>query len=281
MSEATQSGDDVATALARLAREIESGDLELPLLPRVAAEVLTSSVDEAVDAARLAELIQQDQSLASHVLRIVNSPAFRGAVEIVALRQAIARLGMERIREISLSASMKSTLLTPGPYSRLADASWRSALAAGLWSKELARATRRNVEIAYLCGLLHNIGVPLLLQRLGELAPDLPSSEVERLLERLSRKAGARLATEWSLPAVVASTIRHLHAFEQAGAECDTVAVAAAGVHCAEVCGGEQVDLQAVTACPALRHLNLYPEDIEQLLEQRETINAAVESMSL
>jgi len=281
MSEATQSGDDAATALARLAREIESGELELPLLPRVAAEVLTSSVDETVDAARLAALIQQDQSLASHVLRIVNSPALRGSVEIVALRQAIARLGMERIREISLSASMKSTLLTPGPYRPLADASWRSGLAAALWSKELARATRRNVEIAYLCGLLHNIGVPLLLQRLGELAPELPLSEVERLLQRLSRTAGVRLAGEWSLPAVVVSTISYLHAFEQAGSDADIVAIAAAGVHCAEICGRDPVAVDDVSACPALRHLNLYPEDIEQLLERREQINATVESMSL
>jgi len=79
----------------------------------------------------------------------------------------------------------------------------------------------------------------------------------------------------------VASTIKYLHAYEQAGSDGDIVAVAAAGVHCAELCGRDAVAVEDVSACPALHHLNLYPEDIEQLLEQCERINATVESMSL
>jgi HD-like signal output (HDOD) protein len=89
---------DAAAALDALRGELDREALAMPLLPGVAAEVIASSVDEHSDAARLAELIRQDQSLASHVLRIVNSPAFRGASEIVALQQAIARLGMPRVR---------------------------------------------------------------------------------------------------------------------------------------------------------------------------------------
>ena len=69
---------------------MQNGGLELPVLPAVAIEVLASSVDEQADAKRLAQLIQQDQSLASHVLRVVNAPVFRGTTEIVALQQAIA-----------------------------------------------------------------------------------------------------------------------------------------------------------------------------------------------
>jgi hypothetical protein len=52
-------------------------------MPGVAAEVLSSSLDDHADAARLAELVQQDQALTTHVLQIVNFPAFRSAIEIV------------------------------------------------------------------------------------------------------------------------------------------------------------------------------------------------------
>ena len=76
---------------ASFSQELASRALEVPLLPNVAAEVLSSSLDDESNAARLAELIQQDQGLASHLLRVVNSPAFRGSAEIVALQQAIAR----------------------------------------------------------------------------------------------------------------------------------------------------------------------------------------------
>ena len=126
--------------------DLASGRLKLPVLPNVATEVLSSSLDDSSDAAKLAGLIQQDQSLASHVLRVVNSPAFRGSAEIVALQQAIARLGMVRIREIALTASLKNALSSKGSFQELMDRAWRLGLATGLWAKEVARATRRNVE---------------------------------------------------------------------------------------------------------------------------------------
>ena len=87
----------------RLRESVADGTLKLPVLPAVAANVLAMSQSEDSDAARLAALIQKDPALASNVLRIVNTAAFRGAAEIVALQQAIARLGMARIREIALS----------------------------------------------------------------------------------------------------------------------------------------------------------------------------------
>ncbi len=93
---------DVATVAELLDREISQGEIELPLLPAVATKVLSSSVDERADATLLADLIRQDQGLATHVLRVVNSPGLRGTIQ-----QAITRLGMERIREIAVSASVK------------------------------------------------------------------------------------------------------------------------------------------------------------------------------
>ena len=49
-------------------------------------------------------------------------------------------LGMERIRETALSASLKSCVFKKGGYQQLAGDSWNIALAAGLWAKEVARA---------------------------------------------------------------------------------------------------------------------------------------------
>ena len=55
------------------------GELDLPVLPTVVTEILAcTSDDESYDPGRLAKVIQQDQSIASHVLRVVNSPVFKG-----------------------------------------------------------------------------------------------------------------------------------------------------------------------------------------------------------
>lgn len=267
--------------LRALRAQINDDELELPLLPNVAAEVLASSVDERADAARLAELIQRDQSLTGHVLRVVNSPAFRGANEIIALQQAIARLGMTRIREIALAASLKGTLLQRGPYEARAAHAWQVSLAAGLWAKEVARVALANVEVAYLCGLLHDVGAPVVLARLGELAPDLDDARVDAVLAAVAPAAGERLAKAWQLPDAVLATIVHLTVPAGAAEHADLVAVAACGAALGEwLCDGE-LALDCVLGLPALEHLNLYPEDVETLLGRQEAIRTTLESMVL
>ena len=97
---------DLERACDQLDRRLARDDLELPLRPRVAAAILPMAADDACDAAALARLVQQDQALAAHVMRIANSSAYRTRVPMVSLQQAIARLGMRSIREIETPSRM-------------------------------------------------------------------------------------------------------------------------------------------------------------------------------
>lgn len=271
---------DIATVAELLDREISQGEIELPLLPEVATKVLSSSVDERADATLLADLIRQDQGLATHVLRVVNSPGLRGTIEIVSLQQAITRLGMERIREIAVSASVKKTLFKKGAYLHVAQEAWKTALAASLWSKEVARACRKNVEIGYLCGLLHNIGVPVVLNHLDRIAPRLTASELTQLLDDEASRTGEMLVRKWQLPAAVATTIVRLGQLELAGEHTDAVAVAACGVSLAGWMFNEELDVEHAMQIPAVQYLNLYPEDVADILEKQEMVVVTIESMS-
>ncbi|TDJ31333.1 MAG: HDOD domain-containing protein [Gammaproteobacteria bacterium] len=271
---------DIATVAELLDREISQGEIELPLLPEVATKVLSSSVDERADATLLADLIRQDQGLATHVLRVVNSPGLRGTIEIVSLQQAITRLGMERIREIAVSASVKKTLFKKGAYLHVAQEAWKTALAASLWSKEVARACRKNVEIGYLCGLLHNIGVPVVLNHLDRIAPRLTASELTQLLDDEASRTGEMLVRKWQLPAAVATTIVRLGQLELAGEHTDAVAVAACGVSLAGWMFNEELDVEHAMQIPAVQYLNLYPEDVADILEKQEMVVITIESMS-
>jgi len=271
---------ELVGASARLGAAIDNGELELPVLPAIAVEVLASSVDDQADAKRLAQLIQQDQSLASHVLRVVNTPIFRGTTEIVALQQAIARLGLGRIREIALTASVGETVFKASTYQHLSDAAWKKALAAGLWSKEVARILRKNVETAYLCGLLHNIGVPLILQFIDKNQLSLEASEVDDLVAQYLQPAGEMLVKDWNLPEITAHVIANLHDFQAAQEYVDEVGVVIAGIRLTELMALEELEVEAVVEETIFQFLNLYPEDLEQLLTASEKISATVESLS-
>ena len=265
---------------AQIRCELSERSIDMPLLPNVAAEVLASTLDDQSNAARLAELIQQDQSLASHLLRIVNSPAFRGTTEIVALQQALARLGMERIRDLALSISLKGTLFKSGPYEAFTHAAWKHALQTALWSKEVARAARKNVEVAYLCGLLHNVGVPLLIARLTDLSTDLDEDCVTDLITQLQTQAGIVLAEEWRLPSAVVMCIRYKDNFSAAKNAKDGVAVVDAGGALSALQSQDALEVDTIMAHAAIQHMNFYPDDVEQLCSHAETVQLAVESMT-
>ena len=265
---------------AQFQAELESRSLDVPLLPAVAAEVLSSSLDDQSNAARLADLIQQDQGLASHLLRVVNSPIYRGNTEIVALQQAIARLGMERIREIALTVSLKGTMVQAGPFESLVSKAWQLGLCTALWSKEIARAAIRNVETAYLCGLLHNVGAALVINRLSQMDGSLTLPEMVDLQNMFTTPAGLLLVEEWRLPGAVDLTIRFLDDFSEAKNARDSVAVVAAGRFVAMQDASAQLDADLILQEPALQHLNFYPDDVEKLLAKAPDIALTMESMA-
>lgn len=267
---------------ALLRTEIEQQSLHLPPLPGVAAQVLAINVDGNDGAGELAKLIQQDQSLASNVMRIVNSPSFRGATEIVALQQAIARLGMSRIREMALSVSLKAVLDQQGPFDGLVQAAWRRALGAALWGREVARLCRKNVENAYLSGLLHNIGAPVVLHRLSALdgVDAVPASEADVLAQRHLQRAGLMLIESWHLPALLARYVEFQGDFAAAAADGDLVACVAAGVALAQMVEQDTLELDAVVQLPAIGFLNLYPDDAQTLLDLSDTIAQLMTEMN-
>ncbi len=262
-----------------LSEEISGGKLEVPILPRVANEVLSSTLDDKADSTSLSALIQQDQAIASHVLRIVNSPAFRGSTEIVALQQAIARLGLDRIRELALTISVGGTLLRPSPYDAIVRKAWRHGLRTGLWAKEVARASRKNVEIAYLSGLLHNVGVPVVINRICQMGAKLTEQKVIELTDIHACAAGTVLADRWHLPAAVGETIRYLGNFSEAQNAQAAVAVIDASTYLATCQAQRCLDVDDAIQQLALQHLNFYPDDLAVLLEHADRIDETVKEM--
>ncbi len=72
--------DDVDGELRRkLCERLSSGQLDLPVLPEVAVQLLSVVNDPDYNASRLAKLIHRDQSIASHLLRISNSAMYSPA----------------------------------------------------------------------------------------------------------------------------------------------------------------------------------------------------------
>jgi putative nucleotidyltransferase with HDIG domain len=289
---------DQAEAFAELSvavrERLKAGPVDVPLLPQVASQVLTLVVDPKADAARLSALIHKDPSLAGRVLQIANSPAYMPKMPIVSLQQAVARLGLDIVTEIAFVASLDGgTFEVPG-YEDELEQLWRHAIASGAFAKEIARLKRVNVESAFLCGLLHAVGKPALLQVVADAEAELEKRAgtkgmlrraVPAVLSQFHVTIGAQIADAWHLPVQVTTAIV-FHGDYAAAPSCkpDAMIACLADAFATDLIESEQPEAPArdderLRHHPVVADLNLYPSELDALLAKRAAVASLVESM--
>ncbi|BCD96549.1 HDOD domain-containing protein [Marinagarivorans cellulosilyticus] len=272
-----------------ITQRINQDDIEVPMLPEVANKVMRLTNDPESDINDLAKLIQSDQSLAGHVMRIANSALYSPNATLVSLQQAITRLGMRVIADIALAASVNSKMFNAPGYEKHIQTELQFSLMAGLWAKEIARACRRNVEAAFLAGLLHDIGRPVCIQVVTEVAKslklDVPKNMMIELEQHFQRSLGISVVHQWEMPALVRDVVTWFDDYTNAGKSAEQTMIVVAGAEFSRrfykgTPLNKKITHEQLLKSPVLADLNLYPDDIEKLIEKEELISSAMEAMS-
>ncbi len=268
-----------------LVDRIDKDRIDLPVLPQVAGRVMALASDPSADAARLSVLIHQDQALAAHVLRIANSPAYMPRTPIASLQHAVAMLGVTQLSDIAVTISLKSGAVTIPGYEADIRQLWRHALASGAYAKEIARQRRYNVESAYLCGLLHAVGKPVVLKIVTTIAADLhiplDPSAITAFLDGYHSRVGSLIATEWALPPQVAEAIGYYGAYEQAPSHRQEAMMTCLADRLATyLLIPDSFDDSTFREHSIFADLNLYPNDIDALLGLKEKVLSLVDTMA-
>ena len=193
---------------------------DLPSLPEVVTRIL--SLSERSDSTRqFADLIATDQGLAAKVLRLVNSAFYSLRAPISSVRQASSLLGVRTLKSLALSVSaihlFKRHLPSYDPVRF-----WRHALAVALAGPRIARSFGLAcLDEIYVAGLLHDIGIALLVQHYPREYSRVALAASEGTREALAREAeqfgqshpelAHTMATQWRLPSLIAQGLRHHH----------------------------------------------------------------------
>lgn len=273
-----------AAIRSELEGKLSEGSLELPLLPGVAMEITSAAAKEDVDARVIADMLKRDAALSAHVLRIVNSPLYSPRAQIVSLQQAVARVGAVKIREIALIIACRTGVFKAKGYERELDEVFAHSIGTALFAQEIARHTRNNVEDAFLCGLLHDVGRPVLLQALltalreGKLNAD--RDAILALVTELHEAAGSALAKAWSLPETVVTALGKHHA-ERPELESVPVRIVSLADRFAHSMS-ENGDLTsaAVIGHPALGALEIYPDVLDKIIKRASLVKETIGVMS-
>src|SRR3979411_2520743 len=98
-----------------------------------------------------------DAAFTADVLRLANSPLVGMRGEIKSVMQAVMMLGLERIKALATTLSLRAFLTTAGSSAALL-ASWRHNLATAIVCERLARILVLDGDSCYTAGLVHDIG---------------------------------------------------------------------------------------------------------------------------
>ncbi|MBM4777164.1 MAG: HDOD domain-containing protein [Archangiaceae bacterium] len=248
------------------AEKVKRLDLELPVLPEAAATILQETQKESWSVQRVVSVLGRDTSMATHLLRIANSPAFAGGTPVVSIQQAITRLGASQLRQLAVVIACETAAFVARGFENEVRAALQHSLAVGLCAKEIARQRRANVEEAFLAGLLHDLGWPVAVHALVRLGagPHVKHATLEHA-ERVHATLGAAVARAWRLPESIAKAIAAHHDPHADDALTATIALADVLVRRTE---GEPFDEAQLLELPATQVLNLYPDVVHSLAKR-------------
>jgi putative nucleotidyltransferase with HDIG domain len=222
---------------------------ELPSLPAVVMELLSSLDEDDADISVLAKKLSHDQALTAKTLRLANSSVYGLQVRVTTIQQAITFLGFQTTRNLITAAAVTGCFAEgrcPGFDHK---AFWRHSIATAACAKVLARRLRVNQDFAFTAGLLHDIGRLVLVSSYPDryasamawrTANDSDLLEAERRMLGVDHvMAGVALAEHWQFSDTMRLAIAHHHQPEAAGAGflATIVHVANSIVHALDVTG--------------------------------------------
>jgi HD-like signal output (HDOD) protein len=234
----------------------------------VAVRVLQLVSKENVQLHQLSELISSDPAFASEVLSVANSLLYAPRYPASSILQAIAVLGANTLQGVCITVGVRAYLgkSMSQPAMRML---WRHNLASAIIAQQLAAGGFIDKDMAYTCGILHDIGrIALAVIQPRDYAALLETHQGSALsiLENERElfgwdhcETGRRLVADWKLPADFDAAIVDHHAARKADGSWGLAELVKVSCKMADAAG-----FPAFASCEAVP----YPELLDQLPER-------------
>lgn len=190
----------------------------------------------------IGNLIKKDVGLSSAIFKVVNSPVYKPRSPIDSVTKAITIIGMVQITNIIKGVSLLHSLSGQEPvYDKFWERSHEIASLSSVIAGKQLTACNVAMDQAYMAGLFHECGVPILMQRFPAYCkmfrlnkgswPDF--REEDKRLETDHAVVGYLVAKHWHLPDFVCKAVRYHHDALYVGhAALTLVSILQAARHC-------------------------------------------------
>ena len=200
----------------------------VPSLPSVVIQLRQYLNDPDVNFDQLSHVLQHDPGLTANILQLANSAYFGWSRTIKSVREAITRLGTDRIFQMVLCMSVAPLVRKPiNGYDMDSNGLWEHSIATAICAEQLALALKlQDAKEAFTAGLLHDLG-KIILGTFVEvddepikeivLTENLALNEAERMVLGIDHaEVAGELLQAWNLPMEVVASARWHHQPSQA-----------------------------------------------------------------
>jgi putative nucleotidyltransferase with HDIG domain len=206
---------DGQALIQELRRLFGSPNYRPPVLPAIAMQVhlLTKRVDTSIS--EIVELVRKDALLAADVLRRAQSPLYAAKIPPRTLEDASLRIGKRGLRDLVFDVALSSKVFRVRGLDAPMEALRTHSLAVAACAREVAQLTSVGEDSAFLCGLLHDVGLAACLHALAELGggrTNIDLDSVRDALREVHVEAGSHLVKLWKLPEDIQLVIGAHHA---------------------------------------------------------------------
>lgn len=139
--------------------------IEIPAQPHVVSSLVEVINSDDVSIADVADIVKKDPSLSAQVLKVANSPFFGLRNRVDSIPYALSLMGLKVFKRAILASALREV------YGKDATAPWfeafwtHSEFVAGACGIGARKFCRELFEEAYLAGLFHDCGIPLMVKR--------------------------------------------------------------------------------------------------------------------
>jgi len=193
-----------------------------PVLPVTVTRLINVTNDPESSAEDVMKAILPDQSLCLTVLKIANSVLFGRPQKVDSIKMAIAILGFNEVQRIAMAkALINSFSKLDKKHKPFIDKIWTHSFACGMAAKVVARDIHIAPDIAFMGGLIHDIGKLIMLETFSD------DYAVEHWMTKFSNKeilhnelgmfsfthdqVGGQLLRKWLFPENLITAVSNHH----------------------------------------------------------------------
>ncbi|GAA3966648.1 HDOD domain-containing protein [Allohahella marinimesophila] len=138
--------------------------IKIPPQPQILVDIQMEQIMPNPDITQIARLIRRDVGLAGTILKVVNSPFYGIKSHITSIEQAVALLGLTSVVNIVNGISIKGSM-SDAQITELTKFWDTTSDVASIAASIARKVGYHSPDEAYLLGLFHNCGIPLMMLR--------------------------------------------------------------------------------------------------------------------